>query len=219
MIFQSIIGGSAFNASNAVFDRTEKAQEAFRDLTASKYQAKFNEIKAQGQQIQSSNKVEEFANNNQIDSNIGSKRDQFARDNNIKTDSPATAEKEFTEKRGRIQGTYETKSNSRAKEYDDTQDSITKEQKVRQDQIDQYEEDRIGNDFISTVGGKTKGLGRPAEKTNYDDEFGESLAKPYEPKVSVLNWETGKLDPLPKGEKITPKVFKTDGQYVDPKKK
>lgn len=217
--YQKLYGGSAFNASNAVFDRTEKAQEAFKDLTSAKYQAKFNEIKAQGQQIQSSNKVEEFANNNQIDSNIGSKRDQFARHNNIKTDSPATAEKEFAEKRDRIQGTYEAKSNSRAKEYDDTQDSITKEQKVRQDQIDQYEKDRIGRGAASNPFELTNGLGRPAEKTNYDDEFGKSLAKPYEPKVSVLNWETGKLDPLPKGEKITPKVFKTDGQYVDPKKK
>ena len=46
--YQKLNGGSAFNASNAVFDRTEKAQEAFRDLTAAKYQAKFNEIKAQG---------------------------------------------------------------------------------------------------------------------------------------------------------------------------
>lgn len=147
--YQKLYGGGAFGVFQAVSARTEKAQEAFRDLTASKYQAKFNEIKAQGQQIESSNKVEEFANSNKIESNIGSSRDQFARDNNIKTDSSATAEKDFAEKRDRIQGSYQAKSESRATEYDDTRNTIIKEQEARQGQIDQYEKDRIGKGFAA----------------------------------------------------------------------
>ena len=65
--YQKLYGGSARQVHEAVSSRTDKAQEAFRDFTSSKYQEKFNEIKSQGQQIQSSNKVEEFANNNQIE--------------------------------------------------------------------------------------------------------------------------------------------------------
>jgi hypothetical protein len=94
--------------------------------------------------------------------------------------------------------------------------------------MDRYEKDRIGRGFISTTGaqaldfatrgGAGESIGRPAEKTNYDDELGDPIGKPYEPKAVKHNWETGNGDPLTK-EQESRYNFKPKGQYVDPKKK
>lgn len=200
--YQKLYGGSARQAYEAVSAHTDKAEKAFRDLTSAKYQEKFNEIKSQGEQLQSSDKVEEFAKNNQMDSSIGGQRDQWAQNNNISPHSPEKAESNLASKRESIKSNYEEKYQSNNEEYDNNQASILQEQEDRQDKIDQYERDRIGRGKASTLLGLTDGLGRTAAKTNYDDEFGELIARPYEPK----------------GQNLPSRSLKREG-YVDPKKK
>ena len=94
--------------------------------------------------------------------------------------------------------------------------------------MDRYEKDRIGKGGLAkglgyavdgiTLGNAGKAIGRPAEKTNYDDELGDPIGKPYEPKAVKHNWETGNGDPLTT-EQESRYNFKPKGQYVDPKKK
>ena len=127
-------------------------------------------------------------------------------------------EQEITDKGSRIKDLHNTKYSANQGEYTKTEGELTKSQEGRMETMDRYEKDRIGRDEASTAFGKLGGLGRPAEKTNYDDELGDPIGKPYEPKAVKHNWETGNGDPLTK-EQESRYNFKPKGQYVDPKKK
>ena len=225
--YQKLYGGSARQAHEAVSSRTDKAEEAFKDLTSARYQEKFNEIKSEGKKISYSGNVSDFADASKIDSSIGGKRDEFARANNINTDRKGV-EQEITDKGSRIKDLHDTKYNANQGEYKKTEGELTKSQEGRLETMDRYEKDRIGRGFISTTGaqaldfatrgGAGESIGRPAEKTNYDDELGDPIGKPYEPKAVKHNWETGNGDPLTT-EQESRYNFKPKGQYVDPKKK
>jgi hypothetical protein len=230
--YQKINGGSAKQAHEAVSYRTDKAEEAFKDLTSANYQEKFNEIKSQGERIKSSNNVNDFADNNQIDKSIGRKRDGFAQTNNINTDIKG-AEQQISKDHTEMKGKYDKSHESHSKEFVSNQSDINSKREEQQDKINKYEEDRIGRGLIATTGVQaldfvTRGragesIGRPAEKTNYDDELGDPIGRPYEPNVGIYNWETGKLDPLPQGKgrrlKFDQNETKGNSEYVDPKKK
>jgi len=190
--YQKLYGGSARDAHEAVSKKTDKAQEAFKDFTSVKYQEKFNEIKSQGEEIQNSNKVDDFASNNQIDSNIGSKRDQFAKANNIDTDTKG-AETKMTSDHDRMKEQYEQGRNKNTTNYTNVHDDIKDKQNHKQEKIDKYEEDRIGKGKFAkglayAVGGVTLGnagwdIGRPQENVKSDLDLGDPIGKPYEPKV------------------------------------
>jgi hypothetical protein len=216
--YQKLHGGSARNAHEAVSKKTDKAQEAFRDFTSSKYQEKFNEIKAQGEQIQTSNKVGEFASNNQINSNIGDKRDQFAKENNIDTDIKS-AEIKMTSDHDRMKDQYEQGRYKNTMSYIKEQHDIKDKQNDKQEKIDKYEEDRVGRGGASTLLGFTDGLGRPAENVKSDLDLGDPIGKPYEPKGGTYDLKTKEFTPFPKGHKPRYSFNNTGGQYVDPKKK
>jgi hypothetical protein len=230
--YQKLYGGSARQSHEAASKRTDKAQDAFRDLTSANYQEKFNEIKSQGERIKSSNNVNDFADNNQIDKFIGEKRDGFAQTNNINTDIKG-AEQQISKDHTEMKGKYDKSHESHSKEFVSNQSDISSKREEQQDKINKYEEDRIGRGLIATTGAQaldfvTRGragesIGRPAEKTNYDDELGDPIGRPYEPNVGIYNWETGKLDPLPQGKGRRPKFdqneTKGNSEYVDPKKK
>jgi hypothetical protein len=195
--YQKLYGGSARQAHEAVSSKTDKAEEAFKDLTSSKYQEKFNEIKSQGEQIKSSNNINDFAGNNQIDSSIGGETDKWAKMNNINTQAPEVAEQEIGNKRERIKDAHDTKYKANQGEYKKTENELTKSQEGRQETIDKHEKNRIGREGPSNIVG---GLGRPVEKTNYDDELGDPIGKLYKPKAVNYNWKTGGFEPLTKAQ-------------------
>ena len=226
--YQKLYGGSAREAHEAVSKKTDKAQEAFRDFTSAKYQEKFNEIKSQGMQMQNSNKVGDFASNNQIDSTIGGKRDKWAGENNINTQTPGQAEQEIANKGTRIKNLHEQKSTANNSEYDNTNTSITKEQKARNDQIKDHEDNRLGTgkvakgvgevlDFVSE-GHAGKSIGRsPVQKDNLD--LGDPIGKPYEPKGGTYDLKTKEFTPFPKGHKPRFEFNETSSKWekVNPK--
>ncbi|MDC0864335.1 conjugal transfer protein TraG N-terminal domain-containing protein [Rickettsiaceae bacterium] len=227
--YQKLHGGSARDAHEAVSKKTDKAQEAFRDFTSAKYQEKFNEIKSQGEQIQTSNKVGDFASNNQINSNIGDKRDQFAKENNIDTDIKS-AETKMTGDHDRMKDQYEQGRYKNTMSYIKEQHDIKDKQSDKQEKIDKYEEDRIGKGFaasnivnpaanIVTLGNAGNSIGRPKENVKSDLDLGDPIGKPYEPKGGTYDLKTKEFTPFPKGHKPRYSFNNTGGQYVDPKKK
>jgi hypothetical protein len=215
--YQQKYGGSAREAQEAASSGTDKARGVFKELTQKSYQDKFNEIHNRGNKIANSNNVDDFMQSNRIDSSIGSRVDEFAKVNNIRTDK-ANVEQEIHNTGAKLKSEHANKYDTNQEGYDDTQIKSTDTQNAKQKQMDKYEEDRIGMGAISTnitekldliTNGKFgKNIGRPTEKSysNNDLDLGDPIAKPYEPQVGRYNWETGQIDPLPQGSKHTSRI-------------
>jgi hypothetical protein len=224
--FQDKHGGSARRAYTHVSAGTEEARAVFKELTSHDSEELLSKIRNQGSNIEGSDSVASFMESNQIDSSIGSKRDDFASDNDIRTDKDNVAS-EISSKGSEIQDMHSKKYSSNESEYKAQEESTTKKQQERQEQIDQYEKDRIGQGRVSrgvdlganvvTLGNAGRGIGRPSQTEDDLDIDG--------PIVSEYNWETGKFEPINQpthkkfysdSEEIT---SKGEGQYVNPKNK
>ena len=60
-----------------------------------------------------------------------------------------------------------------------TQITNAKTQEERRGEIKKLEDDRIGNDFITTVGGNFSGLGRPSpESPQNKEDLGPKVVRP-----------------------------------------
>ena len=214
--FQDKHGGSARRAYTHVSAGTEEARAVFKELTSSDSEELLSKIRNQGSKIESSDNVADFMESNQIDSSIGSKRDDFAADNEIRTDKDTVAS-EISSKGSEIQDMHSKKYSSNESEYKSMEESTTKKQQERKEQIDQYEKDRIGKGTISTLGGKIQGIGRPSQIEDDLDIDG--------PIVSEYNWETGKFEPINQKPRhkfdsdFEDMKSKGGGQYVNPKNK
>lgn len=214
--YQARYGGSARAAHEEVSSGSEAAMGVFKVLSEKSYQAKFNEIHTQGNKIAHTDNVNDFVKNNQVDSSIGNKRDEFANANNIRTDQD-NVELEIASKGKDIKDRHSEKTDYNETEYEEREQINTEKQVDRAKVIDKYEEDRIGRGVIATniaekldfftAGRSGNTIGHPTAKSDSNDlDLGDPIAKPYEPKVGIYNWETGKLDPLPEGSGYTHKL-------------
>jgi hypothetical protein len=193
--YQEKYGGSAKEAQRAVSDGSYAAKLVFRELTSGKAQEIMGRISQKSGEITSSNNVDDLVKNNQVSNSIGDKRDDFARDNDIRTDRDNVAG-EISGKGKDIQDQHTKKYEHNEDEYQETEQINSNKQAHRQEEINKYEEDRIGRNGPSSLIG---GLGRsPQVKVNDDLDF-EPIARPYEPKVGKYNWETGKIEQLLQG--------------------
>lgn len=176
--YQAKYGGSARQAQEAVSSGTARAQAIHRELTANDAQAIFNKISKKGDAIITSNIVDNLVQDNRINSDIGERRDDFAKDNNIRTDRD-NATHEINNKGKEIEELHTEKYNQNEDEYKNTKLINTYKQTARQAQIDQYEEDRIGKGRIGTGFGLVDGVGRPSQPQG-DLDF-EPIARLYDP--------------------------------------
>ncbi|BBJ32482.1 hypothetical protein RAS_p780 (plasmid) [Rickettsia asiatica] len=160
--YQNRYGGTAIEAQREVAAGTYRARKAvFRDISGSAAQRNLQEIQGVGSNIASSNNVDNFVQNHQLDNNIGSKRDEFARDHGIRTDAEVISG-EITTKGDNLKAQHDTRYNDNLSQYDDSHQHISDQQYAKQLQINQYEEDRIGKGKFGTVFGATDGVGRPS---------------------------------------------------------
>jgi TraG-like protein, N-terminal region len=212
--YQQKYGGSARSAHEAVSEGTAKARGVFKELTEQSYQGKFNEIHMQANKIANSDNVNDFIKNNQIDSSIGSRRDAFAKTNNIRTDKENVA-LEISDKGELIKSLHTDKYKTNQEDYEVAQINNNDTQKVKQKQIEGYDKDRIGRGWASEVVGfgsniislgAGDNIGRPNEKANsHDLDFDDPIVKTYEPRVGRNNIEsekTSKLSPIRPPEEV-----------------
>ena len=195
--YQQKYGGSAREAQEAVSSGSHAAKRVFRELTSGKAQEVMGAINRKGGNIQSSNNVDDFVKNNQINNDIGEKRNNFAKANNIRMDQN-NIEQEISDKGKDIKDQHTKKYDHNQDEYEEREQINTEKQVARKQEIDKYEADRMGKGIIGTGFGQVDGVGRPP-KAKADDLDFEPIARPYEPKVGKYNWETGKVDPLLQG--------------------
>lgn len=235
--YQQEYGGSARQAHEAVSSGTHKARAIHKKLSAAAYQDMFNQIHTKAKAIADSNNVEHLVQNNQIDSNTGDKRDEFAKANNIRTDTDHVVQE--TSDKGRYIKDQHTKQYDRNQdEYEEREQIHTEKQVARQHELDKHEKDRIGKGAGSWALG---GLGRPDQQPNNNDLDFEPIARQYEPEPRDSE-RTSKLNPIKPPEEV--KAFdqndaqnimeqfksdttrntgesqeksRADGQYVDPK--
>ena len=236
--YQEKYGGSARQAQEAVSSGTAKAQAVHRELTANDAQEIFNKISKKGDAIITSNGVDNLVQSNQLDSNIGRIRDEFAQDNNIRKDRDNVTH-EISNKGRDIEELHTKKYNQNKNEYYDTELINTYEQTAHQAQINQHEKNRIGNGVIGTLDGRIQGVGRSL-LTQGDLDF-EPIAYPHEPRGLVIQKVAPQHARLPEDKESFDKVeaqsimnsitsdrnaqepqdktvSKSDSQYVDPRK-
>lgn len=178
--YQEKYGGSARQAQEAVSSGTDKAQAVHRELTANDAREIFSKVSNKEREIKTSNSVDNLVRNKQINTDIGEKREDFAKANNIRMDRDKVTD-EIGNKGKDIEDLHTEKYNQNEDEYKDTKLINTHKQAARQTQIDQYEKNRIGRNGPSILIG---GIGRPSQ-TQDDLDF-EPIAHPYEPKASSV---------------------------------
>jgi ABC-type glycerol-3-phosphate transport system permease component len=215
--YQNKYGGSSRQAYEAVSSGSDKARAVFRELTANPAQEILGKITNKGNEIKSSNNVNDFEKKNQINNKIGGERDKFAKDNGIR------GEEEVNNKISRQQQHLETMHDARyernSNDYEKVKQTNTDKKTDMQDQIDEHEANRIGRGKAGTAFGLINGVGRPPEAEDNSDKV--------EPQnVKVLGMKNGQWEVLSEEERIPRHAFRnqqlkkgTDGQYVDPKKK
>ncbi len=156
--YQNRYGGAAIDAQREVAAGTYRAREIFRDISGAAAQRNLQEIQGAGSNIASSNNVDNFVQNHQLDNNIGSKRDEFARDHGIKTDAEVISG-EITTQGDNLKAQHDTRYHGNLSQYDDSHQYISDQQYTKQLQINQYEEDRIGKGAGTVL---VNGVGRPS---------------------------------------------------------
>lgn len=174
--YQNRYGGTAIEAQREVAAGTYRARAIFRDISGAAAQRNLQEIQGAGSNIASSNNVDNFVQDHQLENNIGNKRDAFARDHGIRTDAEVISG-EISTKGDNIKAQHDTRYNDNLNQYDDSHQHISDQQYAKQLQINQYEEDRMGKGKFGTVGGFIDGVGRPSSH-NLDSRN----KKQYEPK-------------------------------------
>lgn len=219
--YQEKYGGSAREAHEAVSSGSTRARAIHRELTASDAQAVFNKISNKGREVMTSNNVNDFVQNNPINTDIGKQRDNFAKNNNIRIDKDNVT-KEISNKGKDIEELHTKEYKQNEEKYKDTEYSNTQKQIALQTSIDQHERNRIGRNGPSSLIG---GVGRPSPTQNELDF--EQIARPYDPtrppgdeffdKAEAQNLMnstiSGKHVQGPQGKT----TVKDDGQYVNPK--
>lgn len=188
--YQEKYGCSAREAHAEVSAGSSKARKVFTELTGQSYSAKFNEIHAQGQKITDTDNVNDFVKANQIDSSIGSKRDAFAGEHNIRRNEEDVSN-EMSKKGGDIKLMHAEKYQTNEEAYNTEQEKTIAEQNQSQEEIDKFERDRMGNGVISkglglmggavTLGSGGWDIGRPKKSNSNDDDLDIDgpMAKPY----------------------------------------
>ncbi|MGU9987401.1 MULTISPECIES: hypothetical protein [unclassified Rickettsia] len=172
--YQNRYGGTAIDAQREVAAGTYKARAIFRDISGAAAQRNLQEIQGAGNNIASSNNVDNFVQNHQLENNIGSKRDEFARDHSIRTDAEVISG-EIATKGDNIKAQHDTRYNDNLSQYADSHQHISDQQYAKQLQINQYEEDRIGKGGFSQK--VMDGVGRPSSHN-----LNSPNKKQYEPK-------------------------------------
>ena len=228
--YQTKYGGSARQAHEEVSSGTAKARAVHKELNANSYDSMFKQINTKGNEIAGGNNVDDFVAKNKIDSSIGSKRDEFAKANNIRTDGDNMAQ-EIGSKGKEIMNQHTRKYELNEDEYQETEGINANKQAHRQKEIDKYEADRMGKGIIGTGLGAIDGVGRPPEAKGYEIDF-EPIARPYEPKainppedVKSFNKQEARniIEQFNPDTRLNTEVIKeksrSDGQYVDPKQK
>ncbi|MGX6960902.1 MAG: conjugal transfer protein TraG N-terminal domain-containing protein [Rickettsia endosymbiont of Pentastiridius leporinus] len=172
--YQNRYGGTAIDAQREVAAGTYKARAIFRDISGAAAQRNLQEIQGAGSNIASSNNIDNFVQNHQLENNIGSKRDEFARDHGIRTDAEVISG-EITTKGDNIKAQHATRYNDNLGQYADSHQHISDQQYAKQLQINQYEEDRIGKGGFSQK--VMDGVGRPSSHN-----LNSPNKKQYEPK-------------------------------------
>ena len=204
--YQAKYGGSAGEVQEAVSSGTAKARAVHKELNSKSYDSIFNQINTKGKEIAGANNVNDFVAKNKMDSAIGSRRDEFAKANNIRTDKDNVVQ-EISDKGRDIKDRHDEKHDYNENEYEEREQIHTEKQVARQEEIDRHEKDRKGKGKIgravggagniATLGNAGWGIGRPASQSQSKDDLDfEPIAHPYEPKIGKYNWETGKIDPL-----------------------
>ena len=229
--YQAKYGGSAREAQEAASRGTARARAVHKELNAKSYDSMFKQINTKGDEIASRGNVDDFVTNNKIDSAIGSRRDEFAKANNIRTDKD-NVEQEISDKGGVIKDRHTEKRDYNENEYEEREPIHTEKQVPPQDEIDRHEKDSMGKGKIgravggaaniATLGNAGWGIGRPASQSQSKDDLDfEPIARPYEPKVGKYNWETGKIDPLSQelglASKLNPIRPPEEGKFFDKK--
>lgn len=179
---------SARDAQEVVSKGKYAAQIIHRELSAPSAEQVRNHIAKKGQDITHASNIDDFVQEHQLTSNIGSKRDAFAKEYNIPGQN-SVAQK-ISSKANYIKDQYFEQYNRNNDEYKETKGINTNKQVMRQGQLDKYEEDRMGKGKIGKVmGGASNivslgnagwGIGRPNQQSNDDLDF-EPIARPYEP--------------------------------------
>ena len=205
--YQAKYGGSAREVQEAVSSGTARARAVHKELNAKSYDSMFKQINTKGDEIAGGSNVDDFVTKNKIDSAIGSRRDEFAKANNIRTDKD-NVEQEISDKGGMIKDRHTEKRDYNENEYEEREQIHTEKQVARQEEIDKHDKDRMGKGIVGTGLGLIDGVGRPP-KTKADDLDFEPIARAYEPKIGEYNWETKQIDPLPQGSERTSKLNPT----------
>ncbi|KHO02143.1 hypothetical protein JS61_07920 (plasmid) [Rickettsia felis] len=185
--YQNRYGGTAIDAQREVAAGTYKARAVFRDISGVAAQRNLQEIQGAGSNIASSNNVDNFVHNHQLDNNIGSKRDEFARDHGIRTDA-AVVSGEIATKGDNLKVQHDTRYNDNLSQYDDAHQNISDQQYAKQLQINKYEEDRMGKGKFGTVDGFVDGVGRPQQQPykakvvkNQEQQVAAQYTDPHKP--------------------------------------
>lgn len=177
--YQARTGCSARDAQKAVSEGNYAAKIIFRELTSHTAKEVMGKIGRKGSDIAHSRNIDEFAQNNQLSSDIGSKRDEFTKENNISSDKEMVA-RNIASKSDNIAAQHNERYKNHEDQYEDAQAMYDIQHSNRQTQMDRYERDRMGKGYISTLGERIGGVGRSQEPADNDLDF-EPIAKPYEP--------------------------------------
>lgn len=183
--YQNRYGGTAIEAQKEVAAGTHKARAIFRDISGAAAQRNLQEIQRAGSNIANSNNVDSFVQNHQLENNIGSKRDEFAREHGIRTDAEVISG-EISTKGDNLKAQHDTRYNDNLNQYDDSHQHISNQQYAKQLQINQYEKDRIGKGTIGTAGGSVEGVGRSlpykAQMIKHkEQQVAEQYTNPHKP--------------------------------------
>ena len=228
-------GASDSTAAKEVLSGSPAAKAVWRQISTNNANELLQQVRAGGAAIDKSTSIDDFneANKGAINKNPGgdgSAVQQFANNNGI--ESKEKAEKDIVETRDNLQKTHGNKTNEAREDIGLKKIIMTKEETGWRDNIKNHEENRIGNGKLGTLMGNVQGVGRPNTQTMPEFEPIMSYYGSSE-KISSLDGNrvvnpSGAQDFSPEAARSLIHEFKPDntntaatneGQYVDASKK